>query len=257
MDLVEVVGARAVRHPWETARLHVIERLISRYAAPPPGSAIVDIGCGDAFIALSLADRYPSCAVIGIDSEFTDAALARLNGSRPRQDVVFFRSLDDAPKAEPAALVLLMDVLEHVDNDRTLLREVAFGGLLSASTRVLVTVPAYQWLWSGHDVFLRHHRRYSRRALAARLTDAGLRVEQSGYFFSSLIPVRLLKVLKESLVGRPEGGSSDLMTESGGRLGAAVLSRLLVADACIGLALGRVGCMLPGLSAYAICRKSA
>lgn len=256
MDLVETGGARAVRHPWETARLRVIERLIRR-DAPPPGSTIVDIGCGDAFVALSLAARYPLCRVIGVDSGFTDAALVRLNGSRPRPDVVFSRSLDDARKAGSAALVLLMDVLEHVDNDQALLEEVMAGSLVGPATRVVVTVPAHEWLWSGHDVFLRHRRRYSRRRLTAVLTQAGFRVERSGYFFASLIPVRLLKVVKERLVGRPDDGRSDLTIPPLGRLGAALLSALLVADAFVGLALARLGCRLPGLSAYAICRKSA
>ena len=261
MDLVEAIGSRAVRHPWEIARLRVVERLIARYGEPPDGSTIVDIGCGDAFVAFELAAKYPSCFVIGIDSGFTPDILSRLHASRSRERIKFVRSVPEAVREcchdSPASLMLMMDVLEHVEDPRALLEEVTASALFGPATCLVVTVPAYQWLWTAHDVFLRHFRRYTRQRLDKCLTEAGLHVERSGYFFASLIPVRMIKVLKERLWGRRPEAASDLTTVPDGQLSAALIYRLLFADAYVGLALSRVGVVVPGLSAYAICRKSA
>jgi hypothetical protein len=258
MDLVEAVGHEGVRHPWETARLRVIERLIAVHAKIPDGSTIVDIGCGDAFVTSAIAARHPSCTVIGIDSGFTSDTLHFDSGEEGTR-VKLFRSLPEAASTcridSPASLILMLDVLEHVEDPRAFLEEVTASTLFGPATCLVVTVPAYQWLWTGHDAFLRHFRRYTRRQLKECLTDNGLSVERSGYFFASLIPLRTSKVVAERLFG--PGVGSDLRPVPGGQLGARFISQLLRADAAIVLALGRVGIVVPGLSVYAICRKSA
>ena len=117
-------------------------------------------------------------------------------------------------------------------------------------------MPAYQWLFSAHDVILRHYRRYSNRTLRQRLEQAGLHVVESSYFVLSLLPLRALQVIKERIFGPPDTAASDL-TISHGRATAAIVTRVLMADAAVSLTLRRIGITLPGLSNYAICRKSA
>ena len=81
-------------------------------------------------------------------------------------------------------------MIEHLEDDvgalRELRRVVAPGGAL------LVTVPAYQWLWSGHDEINHHHRRYTRRSLQAAAEQAGWRQVRTTYFNSLLLPVAIL-----------------------------------------------------------------
>lgn len=83
-------------------------------------------------------------------------------------------------------LVLMMDVLEHVDDDVDLLR--SYSRHLRADGRVLITVPAFRFLWSGHDEFLEHRRRYTRAMLERTVRDAGLEVVRSRYYYGLLFP---------------------------------------------------------------------
>ena len=80
----------------------------------------------------------------------------------------------------------MMDVIEHVDDDVALIR--AYTDRMPRGSMVLVTVPAFQFLWSGHDVFLEHKRRYTRASLHRTIDRAGLAVIRSRYFFSVLLP---------------------------------------------------------------------
>lgn len=98
-------------------------------------------------------------------------------------------------------LIALLDVLEHVEEDRASLA--ALGAKLKADGRLLVTVPALPWLWSHHDVVHHHKRRYTRRSLSETAMAAGLRIERIGYFNSLLFPVALGRRLVSIVSGKP------------------------------------------------------
>jgi hypothetical protein len=161
------------------------------------------------------------------------------------------------PAGGAAALILLMDVLEHIQDDRAFLAKLLAGPVVGASTQLIVTVPAYQSLFSAHDVFLKHFRRYTNRQLRDRLEQAGLRVIDIGYFFASLLPLRILTVIKERLLPSSAADATGLSEYGGGGVTTAVLSAVLKADAFGALLLRRIGISVPGLSNYAICRTSA
>lgn len=258
MDLVEathVFSGEGARHPWERARLDVARKLIARHVALAPGSIVIDIGCGDAFVTASLAAEFPDARFYGVDSGFTSQWLA---GAPPRHpNLSLLRNLDEAPHgARAAALILLMDVIEHVADDRAFLDQLRERGLVDAQTRLLVTVPAYQWLFTAHDEFLHHYRRYSNRSLRARLEQSGFQVDEIGYFFFSLLPARLMQLGRERLFGRRAVTGTGL-NNPGHAAGASWLTHLLRADAGLGFALRKAGISLPGLSNFAVCRKSA
>jgi len=84
-------------------------------------------------------------------------------------------------------LILMIDVLEHVSDDCGLLR--SYAERAPAGALVLISVPAFEFLWSGHDVFLGHHRRYTRTRLEALVRRAGLEVVRTRYFFAALFPL--------------------------------------------------------------------
>lgn len=261
MDLIEAPRGLSdphVRHPWETARLEVVKRLIARHVQIPDGAVVVDIGCGDAWVVGSLASMFPAAEFYGVDSGLTPATIAAARRRLSMPNLHLCQDLDALapPPRRPAALVLLMDVIEHVEDDEAFLKDLLSRAVVDRQTCVLVTVPAYESLFSAHDVFLRHFRRYTHRTLRQRLEHAGLRVIEGSYFFLSLLPLRMLQVLKERLFGRPQTKATDLMTTHG-PASAAVITRALVADAAVSLGLTRLGITVPGLSTYAICRKSA
>jgi len=84
-------------------------------------------------------------------------------------------------------LVLMMDVLEHVDDDSGLVR--LYASKVPSGAHFLVTVPAFRFLWSGHDVFLEHKRRYTLGEIEAAMRDAGLEVVKSAYYFGLVFPL--------------------------------------------------------------------
>ena len=83
-------------------------------------------------------------------------------------------------------LVLMMDVIEHVDDDVGLIRQYS-DSMLQHGT-MLITVPAFQFLWSKHDVFLEHKRRYTHASLHRAIEAAGLTVVRPGNFSRCFFP---------------------------------------------------------------------
>jgi hypothetical protein len=81
----------------------------------------------------------------------------------------------------------MMDVLEHVDDDMNFLSQYTY--LMPLEGWILITVPAFQFLWSGHDEFLEHRRRYTLGALEAMVQTAGLHIVDIRYFFGLLFPI--------------------------------------------------------------------
>jgi methyltransferase family protein len=259
MDLVEA-GTRSfetgVRHPWERARLALVHRLIADNVTLRPGDAVLDVGCGDTFVVEQLAALYPSVDFYAVDSAFTDSLLQTYRARLSVPNVSLFQSLDAVRLAKPASVVLLIDVIEHVPDDVGFLRDLSARSCVNDETRILITVPSYSALFSGHDRFLGHYRRYSRRALRHLLDAAGLRPLASGYLFASLLPARVLQVLRERVVGSNDS-PSHLATWRGGELAARAIAAVLTVDGRLALSLARVGIRIPGLSNFAVCRKSA
>jgi len=256
MDLIETADVSSGRrHPWELARLWVLRRLIDRHVPLDDDAVIVDIGCGDAFVIGELAASFPQATFFGVDAALTDAVVSARQAALPH-NVRLFRDVEAVP-ASTAALVLLMDVLEHIRDDHGFLVDLLSRPMIGPRTQFIVTVPAYQSLFSSHDVFLKHFRRYTNSQLRDRLENAGLRVLDIGYFFASLLPLRLLGVLKERMRPPRNLAGTSLTTYGGGAMGTWMLSALLKADALAALTLRRIGISIPGLSNYAVCRTSA
>ena len=260
MDLVEAKARGFVagsRHPWERARLALAARLIACHTPLRDGDVVLDIGCGDTFVVESLAAQHPRAHFYAIDSAFTPDLIAVFQSRLTVSNVSLFASLDDVPAGPAAALVLLMDVLEHVEDPLGLLRDLANRPCVGVDTRWLITVPSYAALFCAHDRFLGHYRRYSTRTLNQLLASARLTPIEAGHLFASLVPARVLQVLRERWLPHPQEGSTGLATWSGGETLTRVLATVLEWDGRMALALLRVGVRMPGLSNFAICRTSA
>jgi 2-polyprenyl-3-methyl-5-hydroxy-6-metoxy-1,4-benzoquinol methylase len=259
MDIVEsttLLTPEARRHPWESARLQILEDLLR--TATPDGrlerEIVVDIGCGDLFVAGELARRWPGSQFIGVDIAFDDETLELLRKSISVPNLHVFSSMDDALEflAAPATFVLLNDVIEHVPDDVEFLRGIVASRLIAAGTRLLISVPAFQSLWTRHDVFLGHYRRYSRALLRSHVQAAGLAAVADGYFFLTLLPIRTVQAMLEhaGVHAREEKGIGQW---GGGKAMARLFRKMLLVDFYIGRLLSKTGFDLPGLSCYAIC----
>lgn len=171
------------RHWWYQGRRRVLERAIASLGLPKE-PRILDAGCGSGRNMVDLA-RYG--AVTGVELSPTSARLAR---ERCAGEVIEGSVMDMPFDDASFDLGVSLDVIEHLSDDMgafaELRRVVAPGGAL------LVTVPAYQWLWSGHDEINHHHRRYSRHALVAAAKSGGWRCERTTHFNALLLPIAIL-----------------------------------------------------------------
>ena len=255
MDLHELPDQPFSRHPWEIARAHFFRALLASRGGGDLPRRILDVGAGDGYLASELLATMPAgTEVVCFDTNYTDAQLAKPG----KAGLSFTR---ERP-AGPFDLILLLDVIEHVTDDRGLLAEAS--GALAEGGHVLVSVPAWGALYTKHDLFLGHHRRYRPAQLRAVVDAAGLRLEAGGGLFHSLLLVRAAQKLAE--LGRgvwtgpvlEELGSGD---EAGvGRWkGGAGLTRaigaLLALDNQLSVLTASIGFHLPGLSIWALCRK--
>ena len=103
-------------------------------------------------------------------------------------------------------LIAVLDVVEHIEDDVAALA--AMRDCLAPGGRILVTVPAHQWMWSAHDTVNHHHRRYSKATLAKAIGDAGLRPRALHYFNSLLFPLAAAARVAGRLTGRDDSDDS-------------------------------------------------
>ena len=189
------------RHWWYRGRRTVIERVMDDLDLPA-GARILDAGCGSGRNMIELARRGP---VTGVELSQTSVELAR---GRNSGEVIAGSVLEMPFPDASFDLAVCLDVIVHLDDDLAALRElrrtVAPGGSL------LVTVPAYQWLWSGHDEINHHHRRYTRRSLRKVAEEAGWKQTRTTYFNSLLLPVAILLRVLERFNTKTTESSLDL-----------------------------------------------
>ena len=189
-------------HWWYVARRRILEGLIAREAALPGDARLLEIGCGTGH-NFGMLRAFGRLDAVEVDGEARALASRRLGHAVGDAPLPVLTGVPD----RTYHLIALLDVLEHVDEDEAALASIA--GKLAPGGRILVTVPAYPWMWSAHDVAHHHKRRYSKRALRRTAEAAGLAVEKIGYFNSLLLPLAAAARLAGRIAGTT--GSGDKM----------------------------------------------
>jgi SAM-dependent methyltransferase len=168
----------------------------------PTNARILDAGCGSGRFMVELAKLG---VVTGVELSEASVALAR---ERALGEVIAGSVLEMPFADDSFDLAVSLDVIEHLEDDLAALRElrrtIAPGGAL------LVTVPAYQWLWSGHDEINHHHRRYTRRSLQRVAEQAGWSQVRTTYFNSLLLPIAILLRVLDRFSTKTTESSLDL-----------------------------------------------
>lgn len=170
----ESLANRETFYFWHVGRRELLAELLKKYLPEARPRSILDIGCGTGGDMLLLA---PLGNVIGLDSSAEALRLSESKGFHLlKQGSAEALPLED----NSIDLVVALDVLEHIPNDekatQEVLRVLRKGGIF------LVTVPAYQWLWSQHDIALHHQRRYWKPDLCRMLRSRGFTLRYSSYF---------------------------------------------------------------------------
>jgi SAM-dependent methyltransferase len=211
-------------HWWFVGRRKIISTVLNAGLEPESGDGrrILDVGCGT---GTNLRELQRFGTVKGIDTEPAAVEFCHRQGE---SDVEL---VDGTELPFPGAsfdLVTLLDVIEHVEKEQVLLSEV--GRVLAPGGRILVTVPAYAWMWGAQDELSHHYRRYTRRGLLASFKNAGFEPLRVSYFNTFLFPpiaaIRLLRRLRPP----PAELHSDLELNRPGPLNS-LLSRLFGLEA--------------------------
>lgn len=203
MDLKEthILGDQIDKHWYYRAKSAALLRTLRNQ----PIREILDIGAGSGFFSRYLLTQTEAERAVCVDRAYHEDYDRTCEG----KPILFRRTIDQSN----ADVVLLMDVLEHVDSERELLRP--YIDAVERKARFVVTVPAFQFLWSGHDVFLEHRRRYTIKRLVTSLQQCGLVCDRCHYYYAFVFPIaaamRLLERVARAPASKPK---SQLRQES-------------------------------------------
>jgi len=232
MDLKEedILGNDIGRHWYYQSKAAALRRIVG----PLAPERLLDVGAGSGFFSrhlLANGAQSALCVDVGYERSWDETV-----GGKP---VLYRRDCE----ATDCDLVLMMDVLEHVENDVELVRH--YATKVPSGAHFLVTVPAFRFLWSGHDVFLEHKRRYTLGEIEQTMRTAGLDVVRGAYYFGVVFP--LAAAVRFATRSDPSPRSS--LKKHG------VLTNSLLAAACAAelplFPLNR----LAGLSAFVLAKK--
>ena len=178
------------RHWWWRVRERVLlEKIRELLGNRAHHARILDVGCGAGlfFDALEQFGR-----VEGIESD--PIAVAQSGRWRGR---IHVGEVETFASGEPFDIILALDVVEHVPNPAIMLRHAA--RLLASNGWMVITTPAFNWLWTSHDRLNHHVKRYTAREMRTLIRDAGLHPIDTQYLFQSLIVPKLLVRTMEAL----------------------------------------------------------
>jgi hypothetical protein len=166
--------------------------------------SVADVGAGSMYFSREIAHRSKAHTVWAIDSNYSEEHREKIGHA----EIIALR----APTAATSttSLWMFMDVIEHVEEPHEFLRQYVIP--VASGTRFFVTVPAFQFMWSQHDEYLGHFRRYTKSSLVALLESVGLRVERVGYYYCSLFPLAWMQ-RKLFRVTHRKSENSSLMTK--------------------------------------------
>jgi len=178
---------------WHVNKRQLVMALLKRGVRP--GASILEVGCGGGYLATVLAET--GWREVAADVSYDAARFARNAGAA---DALVFDATDAWPVADDRFdAVLMLDVLEHLDDDVAALAEAR--RVLRPGGVLVLTVPAHPFLFSTWDRLVGHRRRYTRKRLAAAARSACLRPARlTGWNLISLVPALLLRT-RDRLLG--------------------------------------------------------
>jgi SAM-dependent methyltransferase len=180
---------------WFRGRNRLLSDMVRQYFFN--ATSLLEIGCGTGYVLSALAKALPQARVAGseIYAHGLDYAARRLDGRAE----LFQMDARQIPFTDEFDLIAACDVLEHIDDDQAVIRELYRA--LRPGGGLLLTVPQHPGLWSRSDDIAHHKRRYRRSELSDKVREAGFDIIRSSSFVTCLLPLMLLQRLTQ---GRKE-----------------------------------------------------
>jgi len=229
-------GKTVYQHPWKLSRGNcVLKKLKNKNF-----HTIADIGVNDMYYT-KMAKTFVDGKTYAVDIFFPENGMLK-------DDIICLNGIEKLPDNGLDGIVM-MDVLEHIENDRLFFNTVV--DKLSSKGKILITVPAWQFLFSTHDTRLGHYRRYNRKQLLKLLEHDDIKVEKCHYFYTSLFLARLIFLFRKDNFS----GNEIAWKYSERNIITIIVKTVLDMDFWLSKILGKTGIYLPGLSLIAICGK--
>jgi ubiquinone/menaquinone biosynthesis C-methylase UbiE len=179
---------------WFVGRREIIMTLLEKYLGYPDKTnlKILDIGCGTGGTSKALTKFGHLCA--------TDYSITALNYARERgiDKLINCSALNLPFRPETFDIITILDVLEFFKDDVQVLKEIKSS--LKKGGTIFISVPAFQFLWSNHDVIQSHVRRYNSKSLLKAINESGLQELRISYFISFVFPfLALYRIITRKL----------------------------------------------------------
>lgn len=175
---------------WFRSRNQLIVWALNKYCKD--FQSFLEVGCGTGFVLSGVSKVFPGATLLG-----SEIFTAGLGYAAKRLPSVKFIQMDarNIPYREEFDVIGAFDVLEHIEDDMTVLREA--HAALRGNGFLFITVPQHGWLWSPVDEYACHVRRYSASQLREKLESVGFEIVRSTSFVSLLLPAMLLSRVKQ------------------------------------------------------------
>jgi hypothetical protein len=178
MDLLEIDNVDPFKHWYYITKFKAVKFALSAFKLKE--YRVLDVGAGSGYFTENLILNDSAISGTCIDVNYK-------NTHDHKQLPIKYSKNYQIEDVKNARVILLMDVLEHVENDSKLLSEYVSNS--TPGTLVIITVPAFQQLWSGHDVFLGHFRRYKLNDVENLVIKSDLKIHSITYLFGSIFPL--------------------------------------------------------------------
>jgi len=240
LEKSQLTSNQAFNHWYYKAKFELLMKELNKMRLSDQ-ACLVDVGSGIGLF-LTMLESSGWCTanrMFGVDTAYTSPVKA-IGGNC----IIY----PDWRINENIGVVILMDVLEHAENDSELLENSVEN--LSNNGYVFITVPAFPFLWSANDVYLNHYRRYTLRSLSQTISEVScLRIINIYYFYAAIFPaVILVRKLRGILKGEDCNNESDMKPT------ATLLNNILYKLCRLENRITHFNCYF-GLSVVAVCQK--
>lgn len=181
---------------WYVGRSHIVRKQLQRHVKNPKQTKILNVGSGTG-ATVPLLERFGQVTNV----EVSDEAIA-LSKEKGITDIIKVDGIKLPIKTNSYDVVVAFDVLEHIEDDQGALKE--WWRVMKPGGTLMITVPAYQWLWSGHDESLHHYRRYTVSELHRKANLAGFDVRKRSYAITFSFPLIVMYRFLNSLTSKKQ-----------------------------------------------------